>query len=131
MLLTTLQTLYAYFIEGDIIFVGKRKTFSKRVRFHSSLSTRPSAHKIPQIITERVTLSSRTIPSTPTKPPHYSLSLNYVRSTSGGKSLLARGKTRSSGEYNAWYDEAGVMDQEGFEQWVGQLVEGAMVGKVE
>jgi len=31
-LLTTLQTLYAYFIEGDIVFVGKRKTFDKRVR---------------------------------------------------------------------------------------------------
>jgi len=26
------QALYAYFIEGDTIFVGKRKTFDKRVR---------------------------------------------------------------------------------------------------
>ena len=25
------QALYAYFIEGDTIFVGKRKTFDKRV----------------------------------------------------------------------------------------------------
>ena len=31
-LLTALQTLYAYFVEGDTVFVGKRKTFSKRVR---------------------------------------------------------------------------------------------------
>jgi hypothetical protein len=31
-LLTLLQTLYAYYVEGDIIFVGKRKTFDKRVR---------------------------------------------------------------------------------------------------
>lgn len=31
--LTTLQALYSYFIEGDIVFVGKRKTFDKRVRF--------------------------------------------------------------------------------------------------
>ncbi|KAJ2934147.1 hypothetical protein H1R20_g2900, partial [Candolleomyces eurysporus] len=30
-LLTTISTLYAYFIEGDTIFVGKRKTFSKRL----------------------------------------------------------------------------------------------------
>jgi signal peptidase complex subunit 2 len=29
--LTVLQALYAYFIERDIIFVGKRKTFDKRV----------------------------------------------------------------------------------------------------
>ena len=31
MVLTTLQTLYAYFVEGSTIFVGKRKSFSKRV----------------------------------------------------------------------------------------------------
>lgn len=30
--LTVLQTLYAYFVEGDTVFVGKRKTFDKRVR---------------------------------------------------------------------------------------------------
>jgi len=30
-ILTALQTLYAYFIEGNTVFVGKRKTFSKRV----------------------------------------------------------------------------------------------------
>lgn len=29
--LTVLQTLYAYFVEGDTVFVGKRKTFDKRV----------------------------------------------------------------------------------------------------
>jgi hypothetical protein len=32
MILTLSQALYAYFIEGDAIFVGKRKTFDKRVR---------------------------------------------------------------------------------------------------
>ena len=31
-ILTLVQTLYAYFVEGDIVFVGKRKTFDKRVR---------------------------------------------------------------------------------------------------
>ena len=31
-ILTLAQTLYAYFVEGDIVFVGKRKTFDKRVR---------------------------------------------------------------------------------------------------
>jgi signal peptidase complex subunit 2 len=29
--LTTLQTLYTYFVQKDTVFVGKRKTFSKRV----------------------------------------------------------------------------------------------------
>ncbi len=31
-ILSLVQTLYAYFVEGDTVFVGKRKTFSKRVR---------------------------------------------------------------------------------------------------
>lgn len=43
-LLTALQTLYAYFIEGDIVFVGKRKTFSKRVRSSLILRFLHSSH---------------------------------------------------------------------------------------
>ena len=43
-ILTSLQALYACFVEADIVFVGRRKTFSKR------------------IITERITISSRTLP---------------------------------------------------------------------
>lgn len=31
MLLSTIQTLYAYFIESDVVFVGKRRTSAKRV----------------------------------------------------------------------------------------------------
>jgi len=108
-LITALQTLYAYFVEGDIVYVGKRKTFSKR------------------IMTERITISSTALPSSPA--PSYTLSLSYLRSTSGGKSLLAKGKTRDSRPYNAFFDEAGKMDQEAFELWVGGLVENAMEGK--
>jgi hypothetical protein len=36
--LTLSQALYAYFIEWDTIFVGKRKTFDKRV---SGICSRP------------------------------------------------------------------------------------------
>lgn len=82
-------------------------------------------------MTERLTLSSLTVPSTATSPPKYSLSLNYLRSTSGGKSLLAKGRTAATQGYNAWFDEAGVLDQERFERWVGELVEGGMAGKME
>ncbi|KAK2461162.1 hypothetical protein APHAL10511_006689 [Amanita phalloides] len=115
--LTTLQTVYAYFVQKDTIFVGKRKTFSKR------------------IITERVTIDSRTIPakksssSLKASPPAYSLSLAYHRSTSGGKSLLARGRTQGSQPYTQFFDEKGTMNQEKFEKWVGELVENAMEGK--
>ncbi|PBK79912.1 hypothetical protein ARMGADRAFT_1021229 [Armillaria gallica] len=110
-ILSLVQTLYAYFVEGDTVFVGKRKTFSKR------------------IVTERITLASRTEPVKQTKPPSYELTVSYVRSTSNGKSLLAKGKTRSKKEYNAFFDENGVMDQERFEKYVGELVEQAMEGK--
>lgn len=30
-LLTSIQSLYAYFIEGNIVYVGKRKTYTNRV----------------------------------------------------------------------------------------------------
>lgn len=35
--LSLVQTLYAYFVEGDTVFVGKRKTFDKRVSLFSLL----------------------------------------------------------------------------------------------
>ncbi|XP_006463469.1 hypothetical protein AGABI2DRAFT_194285 [Agaricus bisporus var. bisporus H97] len=116
--LTTIQTLYAYFVEGDTVFMGRRKTFSKR------------------IITERITLSSKTQPATkPTKnqptstPPAYTLSISYFRSTNAGKSLLARGKTKVVRGYPSFFDEQGTMHQEVFEKWVGEAVESAMDGK--
>jgi len=122
--------LYAYFIEGDIVFVGKRKTFSKRVRrICKPIDTLSLTFVSLQIITERITISSTTIPVKKTRPPAYQIQLNYVRSTSGGKSLLAKGKTRGEKEYNAFFDEKGTMDQERFERWVGELVEEAMEGK--
>jgi len=119
-ILTAVQSLYAYFIEGTIIFVGKRKTFSKR------------------IIGERIQINSTTLPlSSPTlstKPspanaPSYQLAISYVRSTNGGKSLLAKGRTNASQSYSAFFDEKGTMNQVIFERWVGELVEQAMDGK--
>ncbi|KAJ3783307.1 microsomal signal peptidase 25 kDa subunit-domain-containing protein [Lentinula aff. detonsa] len=111
MFLTVVQSLYAYLIEGDIVYVGKRKTFSRR------------------IVSERITLYSRTTPAKKMSPPSYNLSISYVRSASSGKSLLAKGKTQRVEGYNAFFDEEGTMDQERFEKWVGELVEEAMEGK--
>ncbi|KAJ7610257.1 microsomal signal peptidase 25 kDa subunit-domain-containing protein [Mycena polygramma] len=122
-LLTIAQSLYSYFVEGDIVFVGKRKTFSKR------------------IITERITLSSRTQPVSvsfiPSKKsttasasaPQYALALNYVRSTSANKSLLAKGKTHAEAPYSRFFDAEGTMDADAFERWVGELVEDGMGGR--
>ncbi|KAL9710161.1 hypothetical protein Ac2012v2_006457 [Leucoagaricus gongylophorus] len=121
-LLTSIQTLYAYFVEGDTVFVGKRKTFLKR------------------IITERITLSSKTQPArkikpspsnnnTKSVPPAYILSISYIRSTNAGKSLLAKGKTKVEQSYTLFFNEQGMMDQEAFEKWVGEAVEEAMDSK--
>jgi len=111
--LTVVQALYSYFIEGDTVFVGKRKTFDKR------------------IVTERLTISSRSTPSTPKTPPAYALNLSFVRSTSGGKSLLSKGRGSVQRGFNTFFDEQGILDQEEFERWVAGAVEGVMEGKSE
>ncbi|KAF7299392.1 putative signal peptidase complex subunit 2 [Mycena indigotica] len=133
LLLTFTQTLYAYFVEGDTVYVGKRKTFSKRIE------------------TERITIASRTIPvssqppatenATPEHPwdhtpeysledanhtPLYSLGITYLRSTSANKSLLARNKSSAQSSYAAFFDGDGVLDADVFEQWVGKAVEECM-----
>jgi len=123
--LTTLATLYAYFVEGDTVFVGKRKTFSKR------------------IITERISISSSALPAAASPPaapaqssvspvpntPSYAIGLHYIRSTNKGKSLLGKGRAKGSAPFTQFFDEQGVMDQEAFERWAAELVEGVMDGK--
>ncbi|TBU38726.1 microsomal signal peptidase 25 kDa subunit-domain-containing protein [Dichomitus squalens] len=112
-ILTITQTLYAYFIEGDTVFVGRRKTFDKR------------------IVTERITITAKTTPSTPSSPPGYALGLAYVRSASGGKTLLGKGRASEERKFTEFFDERGVLDQERFERWVGQVVGRVMDGKAE
>ncbi|KAF7296601.1 Signal peptidase complex component [Mycena chlorophos] len=139
-LLTCTQTLYSYFVEGDIIYVGKRKTFSKRIE------------------TERITISSRTIPVATTDPtmvpppdedgifgaaseiiaertlpsvPQYHLSITYLRSTSANKSLLARNKTSSQTPYTVFFHADGVLNAAAFERWVGAAVEQSMADAVD
>ena len=64
-LLTLLQTLYAYFIEGDIVFVGKRKTFDKRVRLlPSPVNSSPPPNSAPL-----PTHPIRHLPSAVCRPP--------------------------------------------------------------
>ncbi|VDC05712.1 unnamed protein product [Peniophora sp. CBMAI 1063] len=106
--LTTLQTLYAYFVERDTVFVGKRKTLDKR------------------IVTERVTIASRTNPSSPKNAPAYSIKLSFVRSSNGGKSLLGKSAEDEARPYTAFFDSEGTMDQPRFESWVGDVVGRAM-----
>lgn len=82
-------------------------------------------------MTERITITSRTTPSSPSTPPGYALGLSYVRSAAGGKTLLGRGRTAEERPYTAFFDERGVMDQDRFERWVGEVVGRVMDGKAE
>jgi signal peptidase complex subunit 2 len=116
--LSVVQTLYAYFIERDIVFLGKRKTFDKR------------------IVTERITITSQTAPHSlkpssgkPSPCPSYNFTISYLRSASSGKSLLAKGKTSKTRQYNELFDEDGLLDISIFETWVGQAVEDVMDGE--
>ena len=84
-----------------------------------------------QIVTERITITSRTTPSSPSKPPGYALGLTYVRSAAGGKTLLGRGRTTEERPYTAFFDEQGVMDQERLERWIGEVVGRVMDGKTD
>jgi signal peptidase complex subunit 2 len=86
-----------------------------------------------QIVTERITISSQTIPYSPTSSsntsspcPSYSITVSYLRSTSGGKSLLAKGKTSRTRPYNEFFEESGTLDLDVFESWVGKAVEDVM-----
>ncbi|EJD39581.1 hypothetical protein AURDEDRAFT_91427 [Auricularia subglabra TFB-10046 SS5] len=108
MILSSVQTLYAYFIEQNIVFEGKRKTLQRRIE------------------TERITLRSRTIPSTPSTPPKYELDVSYVHSTNGGKLLLSRAKERVEHAYTGFFDANGTMDQDRFDAWLHELVSRAM-----
>ncbi|KLO14129.1 hypothetical protein SCHPADRAFT_826911 [Schizopora paradoxa] len=117
-ILTSLSTLYSFFVEKNTVFVGKRKMLAKRIE------------------TERIIISSQTdFPSSaPAKgaahePPKYSVTLQYVRSSNSGKSLLAKSTVNSVKGYNEFFDEAGTMDQERFEKWLAGLVEKVVEGE--
>lgn len=117
--LTSIQTLYGYFVEGDVVFVGKRKTFSKRIE------------------TERLTVASRTVPAPAPTPkrssspsfyptPTYSLNLTYLHTTSSGKSLIRKSKHLEEGQYGDWFDSEGHMNEALFCSWVGNAVSRVM-----
>ncbi|KZO94190.1 microsomal signal peptidase 25 kDa subunit [Calocera viscosa TUFC12733] len=108
-LLSTLQYLYQWFVEKDIVFVGKRRSVAGRIE------------------TERIILSSKLNPK-PRTNPTYTLTLSYNRTTNSGKTLLhsASPKPVVESPVARWFDKEGNMDVPGFERYVGDLVAGAM-----
>jgi len=112
MLLTSIQTLYSYFIEGDTVFVGKRKTVNKRIE------------------TERLTLSAKAVPSDKANfsvGPRYSLNAVYVHTSNNGKSLIRKSKQSTEAPFTTWFDENGILDEVAFGEWLGEFA-GKLVG---
>lgn len=121
--------------EAQSLLESERHFRSGSVIMHS-FPIYPFSYDHVQIITERIHITSTTIsPShfstspSPFNAPSYQLGVSYVRSTNGGKSLLAKGRTKASKSYSFFFDEQGNMNQDAFERWVGELVEQGMDGK--
>jgi signal peptidase complex subunit 2 len=75
-----------------------------------------------QILTERLTVSSKSTKSTPTTPPKYSIDISYLYSANGGKTIIKRGRETGQKAYNAIFDSDGYFAIETFEQWIEELV---------
>lgn len=125
LVLSGIMTLYAMFVEGDVIFVGKRRSLAKR------------------IMTERLTVSS-SVPAPPprsyfsfssppasTSYPSYSLVLSYSHSANNGKSVIRREEIKSTQLFSAYFDPDGNFWNEGFDKTLEGLISGAMGPGVE
>jgi len=127
MLLSGAQMLYAYFIEGDTVFVGKRKVLEKRIETErltaQSRTTRPKSSSTPaaSIVPSLPTAYPR--PSASALPPHYKLTVQYARTASGGKSLIRKGKVEDERCYADFFDQKGVLDEARLVTWVQALVQ--------
>lgn len=103
-----MQTIDAY-IQGNRIFIGKRKTLSNRIETeHLTISSPP----LPKAIATTSSDGKKTL-----TPPAYSLEVDYTRTSNGGKSLIRRAKeTVQLGDFGQWFTEEGEFVQELFEQ---------------
>ncbi|KAG8901903.1 hypothetical protein FRB99_005006 [Tulasnella sp. 403] len=126
-LLSTAQMAYIYFVEGDTVFVGKRKTLAKRIETErlttSSRTTRPKPSSDGSVKPLVPSLSTAYPRSTSTYlPPHYRLTMQYKVTASGGKSLIRKTRVEDERCYADFFDEKGTLDESRFVSWVTALV---------
>ncbi|CED84763.1 SPCS2, SPC2 [Phaffia rhodozyma] len=107
-ILSTISYLYTYFIQGQKIFVGKRKTLTDG-RIETSIIT--------------VSTSTKLSPK-PERIPLYNISLSSLTSTNAGKSLLSRIENEGSKSIGAFVSADGVVDRVELESWLNGLLEG-------
>ncbi|KIM24822.1 hypothetical protein M408DRAFT_75422 [Serendipita vermifera MAFF 305830] len=112
--LSSLYSLYAYFIEGDTIFEGKRKTYAKRVESERiRVDAKSNPPKYSSILSGKATTASA---------PSYQMSMSYVRLTNSGKTVIHKGKERAEASYATFFDSEGRMDVPKFEAWVAAVM---------
>jgi len=127
MLLSGAQVLYMYFIERDTVFVGKRKVLEKRIETErltaQSKTTRPKPESTPPTNYAPSISTAYPRPSTSPLPPHYKLTIQYMRTASGGKSLIRKAKAEDERCYADFFDQQGLLDESRFAMWVQALVQ--------
>lgn len=110
-LLSSAQALDAY-LQGDRIFVGKRKMLSNRIETEALIISSPSLPK--------ATLSAGKDSATGRKwitPPVYTLEIEYARRSNGGKSLLRRSREKTAlGHLGEWFTQDGEFIEPIFEK---------------
>ncbi|KAG9045315.1 hypothetical protein FS837_006504 [Tulasnella sp. UAMH 9824] len=129
-LLSAVQMGYIYFIEGDTVFVGKRKTLDKRIQTErltaSSKTTRPKPQSPAPATAPTLPLSTFYPRATSTYlPPHYHLTVNYALTVSGGKALIRANKVEDERCYADFFDSKGNLDEARFVAWVSAMLEKA------
>ncbi|KAG9007759.1 hypothetical protein FRB94_013994 [Tulasnella sp. JGI-2019a] len=130
MLLSAIQAIYAYFVEGNTVFVGKRKVLAKRIETerltaqsrttHPKASSKPST---PQVVPSSILSTVYPRATSSYLPPHYKLTIQYTRTASGGKSHIGNGKVEDERCYADFFDENGSLDEGRFSTWVLALVQ--------
>ncbi|KAJ9096399.1 hypothetical protein QFC21_005221 [Naganishia friedmannii] len=106
---------YAYYFEGSKIYIGKRKSLSKRIE------------------TEVIRISSRSLPSSasPSLPPRYLLNLSYRRSANKNKSLIRRARQLVEASYGELIDSQGGVEEERIRDWIGAMLVNVVGGSAE
>ncbi|KAG8871526.1 hypothetical protein FRB97_008605 [Tulasnella sp. 331] len=129
MLLSAGQMLYAYFVEGNTVFVGKRKVLAKRIETERLIAQsrtthpKPSASSPAQLVPSSILSTVYPRSTSPYLPPHYKLALQYMRTTSGGKTHIRNGKVEDERCYADFFDENGSLDESRLAAWVLALVQ--------
>ncbi|KAH8829322.1 signal peptidase complex subunit 2 [Flagelloscypha sp. PMI_526] len=144
-LLTSLSTAYAYLIEKQTVFLGKRRNFASdgrietdRLKVESSSKVESkSLFSLPSRLAWALSPQSRSnssqVPGSAASggadEPKYALTYTYTLTASSGRSLLAKRSVTKEVPYSKFFDENGVLLQPAFTSWLGHAIQAAVTGE--